>query len=184
MPWAQQLSSQQVRQAEPSLLSKAQISQLAEQVAQSVRFRPGDDIQALVPRLGGHIRVEDTLSQDPERSGSLFVQGPGSFTIVVSAHTSALRDNFTVAHELGHYYIHYLWRNAQDGTAGGPMVALRRGSERVEWEANWFAGSFLMPEGEFRLEFERAGSAIPVIARRFAVSPMAAQIRAKQLGLL
>jgi predicted transcriptional regulator len=170
-------------QAEPSNLSKGQTFAFAESIAKQLDFKPGDDIHDLVTRIGGEVRVEDTLTEDPERSGSLFVESPNKFTIIVPAHTSRLRDRFTIAHELGHFIVHYMWRRHQGDVVDRPMMALRKGSDRIEWEANWFAAGFLMPAAEFTDAFSRAAGDISVVAETFEVSLSAAQVRASQLGL-
>ncbi len=72
--------------------------------------------------MGGSVSVKDTLYEDPERSGSLYVDGPDKFKIVVPAHTSQVRDRFTIAHELGHYVVHYLWRRKAGLLADDAMM--------------------------------------------------------------
>lgn len=170
--------------AAPSNLTKAQVSALAESIARQLDYKPGDDIRDLVKRAGGTVRVEDTLTIDPEHSGSLYVDGPNNFSIIVPAHTSPRRDRFTIAHEFGHFIVHYMWRR-QAGVQNAPdkMVAFRRGTERVEWEANWFAASFLMPADKFKEEYRRLGGNLSAIAELFDVSEAAAEVRAKQLNL-
>ena len=170
-------------QAQPSNLSKAQVFALAESIAKQLDFGPGDDVQALVSRLGGTVKIEDTLTEDPARSGSLFVESPTKFTIIVPTHTGQLRDRFTVAHELGHFMLHYMWRRHHGAKLDSPMMALRKGSDRIEWEANWFAAAFLMPSASFAEEFARAGARLGAVASKFEVSLAAAEVRARQLGL-
>lgn len=169
--------------AEAADLSKSQVFAFAESVAKQLKFEPGGDVYALVARLGGVVRVEDTLTEDPERSGSLFVNTPKDFSIVIPAHTSELRDRFTIAHELGHFFLHYMLRRHKQGEFSAPMMALRKGSDRIEWEANWFAAAFLMPAQEFSDEFKRVGGQAAVVASKFMVSPAAAKVRAAQLQI-
>lgn len=170
-------------EAKPSFLPKPQVYELAESIAAQLDFQPGSDIHQAVEQVGGTVRVQDTLTEDPERSGSLYVNAPDDFTIIVPSHTSALRDRFTIAHELGHYVLHYMW--ARKNGAEGPerLIALRKGSDRVEWEANWFASGFLMPRIHFVEAFGRLNS-VNKVAAEFEVSTIAAEIRAKQLGLI
>jgi len=170
--------------AAPSNLTKAQVSALAESIARKLDYKPGDDIHDLVKRVGGTVRVEDTLTIDPEHSGSLYVDGPNNFSIIVPAHTSPRRDRFTIAHEFGHFIVHYMWRR-QAGAKNPPqkMVAFRKGTERVEWEANWFAAAFLMPTEQFKTQYHRLGGDLAAIAEVFEVSEAAAEVRARQLGL-
>lgn len=170
-------------EASPTFLPKAQVYKLAESIAEQLGFKPGDDIHQFIEKVGGTVKVEDTLTEDPEKSGSLFVDGPSNFTIIVPAHTSQARDRFTIAHEFGHFILHYVWARKYRGATFDRMMALRKGSDRVEWEANWFASGFLMPEAAFRETLRRLGT-ISAVASDFEVSSAAAEIRAKQLGLM
>lgn len=170
--------------AQESRLSKAQVYGFAESIARQVGFSMGDDINALIVRMGGKIAVEDTLVSDPERTGSLYVEAPGEFRIVVPSHTSPERDRFTVAHELGHYVLHYLLAKKNNPGFPDRVVAYRRGSDRIEWEANWFAAAFLMPETKFRAEFAAYNGTLRDVARKCGVSVVAAEVRAKGLGLI
>jgi len=69
------------------------------------------------------------------------------------------------------------------------MVATRwvdetdRVQQRAEWEANWFAASFLMPSDDFRVVFRGSSGSISRVASKFTVSEPAAKIRASSLGL-
>lgn len=166
--------------ASQSNLTKGQVYQIAESFAKQFDYTPGGDIHALVERLGGRVTVADSLGMDPTQSGSLYVDGPEDFKIVLPAHTGPSRDRFTIAHELGHYVLHYLWDPQK---AVGKMMATRRGSDRIEWEANWFAAAFLMPSEEFRREYALHGGDLSALAHRFGVSAQAAEVRARGLGL-
>lgn len=170
-------------EAQATYLPKNQVYELAESVAAQLDFGPGDDIHELVKQIGGSVQVQDTLTDDPERSGSLFVEGPDDFKIIVPAHTSVLRDRFTIAHELGHYVLHYMWQQTHGEKPPKRMMALRKGSDRVEWEANWFAAGFLMPEHHFREAYARLHD-VAKVAAEFEVSQAAAEIRAKHFGLI
>lgn len=167
--------------ATPSNLTKGQVFAIAESFAKQFGYAPGGDIHEFVRQIGGQVSVADTLLVDPQRSGSLYVEAPDDFRIVLAAHTGRSRDRFTIAHELGHYVLHYLWNPEK---AGGRMMATRRGSDRIEWEANWFAAAFLMPEKEFRDSFAVAGGNLDIVANQFSVSTSAAEVRAKGLNLV
>ncbi len=62
------------------------------------------------------------------------------------------------------------------------MSTNRKGSNRLEWEANWFAASFLMPESEFR-QMVSDESSNAHIARHFRVSESAVEVRRKSLNI-
>lgn len=170
--------------AQSSLLTKAAVHKLAESIASQVGWEPGGDINSVVINLGGSVEIEDTLLTDPEQTGSLYVDGPERFRIIVPSHTSPERDRFTIAHEFGHFVLHYLYKRQNDVDYPERVVAYRRGSERIEWEANWFAGAFLMPASNFRQSFTVHGGDLWKIANEFRVSTKAAEVRAKDLGLI
>lgn len=169
--------------AAASHLSKPQISSLAESIAVQLGYEPCGDIVEIIKKVGGKIEIEDTLLSDPERSGSLFVRSKNDFTIIVPSHTSPSRDRFTVAHELGHYVVHYLWNFRDKDLSSFKMMALRKDSDRVEWEANWFAAAFLMPKSSFTERFHTFSGDVDQIANSFCVSRSAADIRVRSLGL-
>lgn len=169
--------------AKPSGLSKAQIFQIAEGISRRLGYRPGEDIHAIVRELGGRVSVETTLLEDPEHTGSLYVNAPGDFEIIVPSHTSLVRDRFTIAHELGHYYLHYLLARQRGWFTDEKVVALRRGSNRIEWEANWFAAGFLMPADDYEAIHAEARCDLYRVAQEFDVSIRAAEVRASDLGI-
>ncbi|MGE4558436.1 MAG: ImmA/IrrE family metallo-endopeptidase [Desulfovibrionaceae bacterium] len=102
---------------------------------------------------------------------------PDGFTIFLPHSTSAVRDNFTIAHELGHYFLH---TNAS-GTE--TITHTREGSNLCEWQANWFAAELLMPEDEFREAAKKFKNNPAKIAAHFSVSEAAARVRMTVLGL-
>lgn len=156
-------------------LSYAAIGSYAEQVGEHYAvFRGSDsaDIDDLVRQLGGRCEIAD----GPE---SLHVRGKGAFTIFIPTSTSMRRDRFTKAHELGHYFLHYLLPKS-----GGESHFSRGGRNQAETEANVFASALLMPAERFRAVWEREGGHILKVAHAFDVSPAAASVRAQVLRLV
>lgn len=171
---------------EKSGLSKKQVFTLAERVADELEFRPGADLVPVLEKLGGTLEYRDFWSSDGEkdpRSGSIEIDGRRKFRVFIAMDTSPARDRFTIAHEIGHYVLHYFLR-LQSGEPETPAWASRYGSDRVEWEANWFAAAFLMPREAFVAAFKRLDGDIDAVAREFEVSTLAAKLRAKGLGLI
>lgn len=128
------------------------------------------DVTEFVRDLGGKITcVEaDDISG---WSGSIYIHKLSDFDIILPSYTSVLRDKFTLAHELGHYFLHF---NSEDER----KMAARMGSGRIEWEANWFAASLLMPKS--LIETKRLDSAY-AIASYFGVSLQAASVRLESM---
>jgi Zn-dependent peptidase ImmA (M78 family) len=167
----------------PSNLTKASVSGLAERFAVDVGFLPGADIEAIVAKLSGKITYQDFWDLEDTTDGSIVIDGPGKFHVFLGSHISPDRTRFTIAHELGHYVLHYLLPNFQ-GRDVGPVRARRYGGrDRTEYEANWFAAAFLMPEQAFRETFVECGGDMVEIASHFRVSISAAGIRVKTLNL-
>lgn len=144
--------------------------QVGTHVAKELGYSPASELPALVEQLGGTIQYVDIpLYEQTNRSGSILVHGTCDFTIILPKFSSRLRDRFSIAHELGHYFLH-----SDQGTI--PIWAERFGSTRPEWEANWFAAGFLMPRAEFLAELS-SDKNIEQVARTFDVSVQAAEVR-------
>lgn len=159
---------------EPSRLSNSAIREYAERVGEhyGIYDRAGTgDVQDLVRQLGGSVDYGDTKE-------SLHVNAVGDFTIYLPRATSSRRDRFTIAHEIGHYFLHYLHAKLTD------VASFGRGERNlVETQANVFASSLLMPEESFREAWRRTNGDIYSIARQFEVSPAAVTVRAEVLVL-
>lgn len=113
--------------------------------------------------------------------------------IVVEANHHEHRRRFSVAHEIGHFVLHYLPKTGGDTyrcteadmarssePAAGSQDALHR---RQEWEANLFAAELLMPEQPVMAMYRVVGGSLGRLARHFCVSPQAMEIRLKRLPL-
>lgn len=159
---------------EPAQLSNASIQEYAERVGSyHGLYEPNGraNIDSFLRRLGGV--VEYAINDE-----SLHVREEGNFTIFIPHFTSSRRDRFTIAHELGHYFLHYLYPKKQGTKSFG-----RGGRDRAETEANVFASALLMPAQHFTRAFAELGADYWKLAARFDVSPRAAEVRAEVLGL-
>ena len=159
---------------EPCNLTKGQIEEIATKAAKVTGFVPGAEITPIVKKLGGEIEYLDWVGWLQHDHDTIEIDGPEKFTIRLMAVDGPLRHRFTIAHELGHYILHSLSGKKQ-------ITAGRKGSTRVEWEANWFAAAFLMPAKEFRTAMRELGSNALALAGRFLVSLEAAEVRIKTL---
>lgn len=98
--------------------------------------------------------------------------------IFVNSNDPATRQRFTLAHELGHAVLHQ----------GESVMDFRKNFERgatdrKEVEANFFAANLLMPDSTFRRAWATRERKFDRLASLFGVSPQAAEIKAKSLGL-
>lgn len=164
----------------PSMANKPSVWAFAEKQRAKVSLSNGFDLPELVSRNGGKIAYIGMFDED--QTDAIVVEPDNSFVIRLSSETGALRDNFTIAHELGHLLLH--WPKVRKAHAGHGMRATRRVDEsdkslvRCEWEANWFASAFLMPETEFREAYSNG-----VASETFGVTQAAVEVRAKTLGI-
>jgi predicted transcriptional regulator len=159
---------------EPTGRSREYIDGLAGRIAGKLGLEPGDDLKPVVERLGGKVTVRPW--NEPRSDGSIYVHGPEKFEIFLSPFTGPLRDRFTIAHELGHYFLHSL-------VGQNPIRINREGNDRTEWEANWFAAGFLMPEDKFKQKWEEFEHRVEPMAAHFVVSTQTVRIRSQILGL-
>lgn len=170
--------------AEPSRLPKEKIASIAEAAAGEYSYTKDFNIDRVVEELGGRIFFND-FWEDKAKTGSLVVYGLRKFEIFVPSYTTPERDRFTIAHELGHYILHYLPNiDSRQDSIEAPFEIDRYGDSAIEAEANLFAAAFLMPVSQFQDEFRRQQGNLALVASKFHVSETAARVRAKTLGLL
>ena len=173
---------------EPCRAPKAAIQAAAESYAGQIDFEPGGSLLAVVESLGGKILYKDFMNPGSDAE-SIHVRAVSDFDIFVPHDTASVRDRFTIAHELGHLLLHYPVVCKNHGGHQVEMKALRylppnasESLKRCEWEANWFAASFLMPSPNFIENWNRLSS-LSAIARHYQVSTAAAENRIKSLNL-
>lgn len=111
------------------------------------------------------------------------------FEIGVSDSVSENRRRFSIAHEIGHLFLHLHLHEQEtwNEKVEAKQVYHRYGSGIKENEAHSFAASLLMPEEEYRAVVEQHTNAgqvdIEKIAEYFQVSASAASNRGKWLGI-
>ncbi|NDV23235.1 ImmA/IrrE family metallo-endopeptidase [Desulfovibrio sp. JC022] len=130
----------------------------------------------MIERLNGKV----LFLENTTRTESIEAEN-GKFTIFLPHGTSVVRDNFTIAHELGHYFLHL--KDRVTGTCE-TISCNRGGSDRLEWEANWFAAELLMPKQEFGQKAKELQYNHEDLADYFGVSSAAARVRLKSLNLI
>ncbi|MEP8628274.1 ImmA/IrrE family metallo-endopeptidase [Enterobacter mori] len=131
------------------------------------------DLDSFILKLG--IVLNRTI-MDSDISGKLEKNKSGVWEISVNALHHPRRQRFTLAHELGHYFLH---RNQSNIFTD---KSLYRGKEMnsMEYEANNFAGAILMPKDEL-VSFLQKSNDIDCIADHFNVSALAAKIRVEMV---
>ncbi len=121
-------------------------------------------------------------------SGAIYFSNSGDVKISIKKSDSEGRRYFTIAHELGHYFLHKDDLEQQGGifdsenvlTMYRTDIGLNGDKER---EANYFAGSLLMPKEGVKEVWKRFED-IEKCARVFAVSNSAMAVRLNVLDLI
>lgn len=163
------------------------INELASTVLRCYEITPPiTDITKEVEKLGGEIKEDCSLGVFSD--GKIEKQGD-SFSISVPTNQSNARKNFTIAHELGHLFLHMgykidkeLWESPEN------KVYNRSGNSEFELQANEFAAAFLMPKELYKkvMDENTVGNTVYIakVAKFFNVSIDAASYRGKWLGYL
>lgn len=132
------------------------------------------------------IKVHNAKFSSPNISGMIARRGSAK-SVLVENDEPPYRKRFTIAHELGHYFLHL---KEEPGEFVDTAVDLHRnnaadegaGRKRVEVEANQFAAALLMPEEQVR-QLYAAINDVEKLAELFRVSKDAMAIRLATLGL-
>lgn len=106
--------------------------------------------------LGENIKFKEVNSRNPNFVGALTEGINGQKYIMVNANIDNVgRKNFTIAHELGHYFLkhqlkeNYNYCSIKDIREEGNYI-----NNIIEREANYFASCFLMPEEMLKEDFK------------------------------
>jgi IrrE N-terminal-like domain len=165
-----------------------EITALAEVVRESLDLGVPIDIEEAVARLGGTVKEVEIAPGEPE---AMVRRAGERFEITIKKNHWPARNRFSVAHELGHLFLHmgYLvnpdaWGHSSEYR---DSVYHRFGYGVEEAEANLFAAAFLMPEAEFRKAVGDLGNREPVpikeLANYFKTSAAATLKRGQELGV-
>lgn len=114
--------------------------------------RPINDIVDLMERHGLIIvNVDFNSNKVDARSGYVEIGEKQYYIVLVNAeNTNFFREQFTLAHELGHYAMHAKLYHPQEDLLGQDY-------RNIENEANKFASAFLMPKDSFTADLTRDG---------------------------
>jgi Zn-dependent peptidase ImmA (M78 family) len=133
------------------------------------------------------IKVNNAEFSDDNLAGMIVKEGD-DVTMLVNSSDPPFRKRFTIAHELGHHFMH-LMHDGEFVDREANLFRQQTGEEkemnptrRQEIQANMFAASLLMPEDEVRRYWKERPS-IDELARIFKVSAEAMGYRVANLGL-
>jgi Zn-dependent peptidase ImmA (M78 family) len=154
--------------------------------------RPPIDVE----RVAEHLHLRIAYAELGEDVSGLLISKGDKTAIAIQASDSPNRQRFTIAHEIGHFYLRHQFEPGEHVHVDHGHVITPRNSrsstgvDLKEIEANQFAASLLMPTKllEGRIKALRTGSLRDVhvtqLANEFEVSEQAMTIRLSTLGHL
>ena len=153
---------------------------------------PAVDVVAVAKKLGIEVVVTDL---DEDISGVLITGQSGSCIAVRKGDVDARR-RFSIAHEIGHYYLRHQFQAGEHVHVDrGHLISHRSsrsssGTDLREIEANQFSACLLMPSKLLRGRIKELDtdqlfdSHISLLSKEFQVSEQAMAIRLSALRLL
>lgn len=127
-----------------------------------------------------NIKTKEGIFADPDILGAYYKKD-GERMIVLSEKDPYQEKIFTVAHELGHYFLQS--DTNRDIFFRTQITQLDKEKKPEELEANLFAVSLLMPE-KLLLKYWKLSHEIDVLAKIFGVTPAVTAFRLKTLNLI
>jgi len=152
-------------------LSKSYIADQAALIIDRFRLSPPINVEELIElEYGLNLSYEDLDEKYGER-GILGELSVASETVTINqslcdAEGQEGRINFTAAHELGHWILHRRYVSEMNRRAGvRDFILCRKAnkSEKIEWQANYFASSLIMPEEFLRDTFRETFGDAPLV---------------------
>lgn len=129
---------------------------------EQIKAKADEVLEKYVPKGGVHKKFDIIMSAENIKFKSIITKdnflgifthanNGQSYIMVNDSITNEGRRNFTIAHELGHYFLCHELRNGQCFDA----VILEDGTavNVIEREANYFASCLLMPESKIKPAF-------------------------------
>ncbi len=119
---------------------------------------------------------------DRDVSGFIERTGPQDWAIHVNKWENALRQKFTIAHELAHFILH---KNIlQTGSHYDSILYRDENTSLIERQASSFAAELLMPPNKFEQYINEGVNTIEKLAEKFELSTSAVRYRAYKLGYI
>lgn len=140
-----------------------------------------------VEEIASRIQIKISRASSEDFSG-LLIRKDGHALIGVNSDEAPVRQRFTIAHELGHFFLHPQkdafvdYRNHKD-TKTDRLTTIK------ERQANMFAAALLMPRKNLIKDFAKLAKGLSddevssILSKRYEVSEDAMRFRLKNLGL-
>lgn len=169
-------------------LDRDKIAQKVEELLQQFGVRrPPIPVDKLAKKLD--IAIMPLLADD-EISGAI-IRTSGQVVIAVNPAHHLNRQRFTIAHELGHYFLHEGMERHVDQKDFRVAWRDANSSKAINWQeiqANRFAAELLMPTRFVVQDLDSVDNidihTVALLASKYVVSPDAMKIRLSQFGII
>src|SRR6266700_4245422 len=177
---------------------RASIEQEARNILQSCAITaPPVDVKGIAEQLG--YRVVLKFFDEEDLSGTVVRDDRGAVTLGINTLHPQVRQRFSIAHEIGHAWLHLAKATRESFFVDPPAgVFFRdskasRGEDQKEIEANQFAAALLMPSQIIDMSLTALArspkkstidTAVSDLAVRFGVSTQAMRFRLVTLGFI
>jgi Zn-dependent peptidase ImmA (M78 family) len=166
------------------------IKEIEQRVGELLKEANLNHIPVPVEDIAAHFKLR--IGRKPSKDFSGFVlRKDGAGLIGINSDESPRRQRFTIAHELGHFFLH----PSKEAFVDYRQNAKKHPRTLKEREADLFAASLLMPRMELSKDFakiakdaffdqEQIEGTITFLAHRYEVSEEAMHIRLMTLGMV
>ncbi len=166
-----------IEKVEPKPYSDEEIENIAVEVRKlwGMGLGPISDLHLLLENNGFIISKSNLGERKMDACSTRYGDRPLQF--LTSDKSSACRSRFDAAHELGHRILHQAWVDFD-------YLNNKDNYERIEYEANRFAGALLMPRESFMREvYSDSFDSLINLKRRWKVSIAMIMYRGRNLGV-
>ncbi|MCL2588798.1 MAG: ImmA/IrrE family metallo-endopeptidase [Oscillospiraceae bacterium] len=141
------------------------------------------DLSVICQDEGIHVSAMDLSELEKKHkrtvAGVLFVKEQEK-NIIVNKNDVPERQRFTIAHELGHYFLHFDRNSSEENV----WISFRGERNKEEYEADMFAAELLMPEELVRAKYKDLPVPyVSALAKEFKVSGAAMRYRLDTLNM-
>ena len=155
----------------PCGAAKQEISDFAEKMSDILELQPGAELEPIVKQIGGRIEYLPLTGKESMKA-SITVKKVGEFTIRLFSILFPLQKRLSIAHELGHLFLHSKYGKIELEA----FHDVENENEQAEDEAHEFACSLLMPTKILKNEINKFGKDSVQLAAVFMVpEPIARQ---------
>lgn len=152
-----------------------------------------DMVFAAMVLTSGTVDPTPNLMREGERLAGVLEGNLVCPIILFEQFDPIVRQRFSIAHELGHYFLHIQltessipisYRRCTQSRVDAEPTPEDNGVSDIEAEADAFAGAFLLPADDVRADLAYFGKGIAFLSERYGVSESTMRRRLKALESL